>query len=92
MKLGYLKKALTRFPSDMDDSEVLIMFHNGEKIDYDCLTFVSYAPMDSLCSVVLGTLEAGREQSKLGKLHFPNGSDVNPETFDIKPDEEDDNS
>lgn len=88
MKLGYLKKALTRFPADMDDVEVLVMFHNGEKVDYDLLTFLSYVPDDGCLSVVLGTLEAGKEQSKNGKLHLPDGSDVPPSTFEINPEED----
>jgi len=87
MKLGYLKKALTRYPEDMDDCEVLVMFHNGEKVDYDLLTFLSYMTHDPGAAVVLGTLEAGKEQLKNGKLHLPDGSELPSDIFDVKPED-----
>ena len=84
MKLGYLKKSLTRYPSDMDDCEVLIIFHDGKQIDYDCLAFIFYASIDASTTVILGTVAAGKEQLKNGKLQLPDGSEPPPDSFDIK--------
>lgn len=45
MKLGELKKSLTRFPPDMDDVEVIVRFvDESGKLDADCLAFVAYMP------------------------------------------------
>lgn len=82
MNLGYLKKSLERYPRDMDDCEVLVMFHNGEKVDYDCLTFLAYIPSVDSAAVVLGTLEAAKEQTKNGKLAFRDGTTPTLEDFD----------
>jgi len=75
MNLGELKKALTRFPPDMDDTEVLIQYvsESGD-LDADCLAFVGYVTLtksDATAAVLLGTWEAADEMQKNDPSKFP---------------------
>ena len=41
MNLGQLKKALSRFPADMDNAEVVVVHANGEQPNYENLAAVA---------------------------------------------------
>ena len=85
MKLGELKKSLTRFPEDMDDTEVLFTFlpDNG-KIEYDNLAFVAYAEVKEDTTVVmLGSMKVALERMKKGSLRYADGTKPTDTGFDL---------
>jgi hypothetical protein len=79
MKVGDLKKALTRYPPDMDDLEVAVVYASRGKDHYDMLTFVGYLPIPDHECLVLGTWTAVDKLVKDGKLEPPEGFTPNPE-------------
>ena len=83
MNLGELKKALAKFPPDMDDTIVLFQTGYGGKEQYDLPTFVGTITLEEKLIVVLGTLEAARMLVKDKRLKVPD---------DYVPGGEDDNN
>lgn len=84
MKLGELKKSLTRFPEDMDDTEVLFTFlGENDKIEYDNLAFVAYAEIGETTTVILGSMKAALERMKKGSLRYADGTKPNDTGFDL---------
>lgn len=75
MTLGHLKKSLTRFPTDLDDSEIIIMTKDNE-LKYDLLAFVAYAELgeNSQTAVILGSVDAAKEYKNTGHFRYPDGS------------------
>lgn len=90
MKLGELKKSLTRFPPDMDDVEVVVQFVGLDgKADSDLLVYIGYAPLsDTLSTIALGTWKALDKRVAEGKApelknyrpHPDNKSNANTDT------------
>ena len=69
MKLGELKRSLSRFPPDMDDMEIVVKYINADGTeDVDLLVFVAYAQFkEDTHAIILGTWKAAdriREQGK----------------------------
>ncbi len=60
MKLGELKQSLSRFPPDMDNTEVVVQFVDGKgQLDADTMTFVAYANYkEDVAAILLGTWKA----------------------------------
>lgn len=74
MKLGELKKSLTRFPPDADDFEVVLAAQErGGKVVMDCLAGVSM-PADGAPAIILLSDTALREYAEVGKARLPDGS------------------
>ena len=82
MKLGELKKSLSKYPPDMDDMEVVVVTGaNGEK-KYDLLCFVGYLPLPGHESVAIGTLSAVKVMVASGEMPKPDGYDEIAGGFD----------
>lgn len=71
MDLGELKKALAKFPPDMNDTIVVVQTGYGGKEQYDLTTFVGVISLENKPIVVIGTLEAARILVKNKKLKVP---------------------
>lgn len=86
MNLGELKKALKRFSSDLDDSEIVFMFdeENGTT-NYDLLSFVAYTELeaDENPVLVLGSMKTALKKIKEGKIKLPNEGDSPEQTFNL---------
>ena len=76
MTLGELKKALTRFPADMDDMPIVIQYGHH----YDILVFAGYITLDGNEQIVLGTWTAAEELIRDGKMERPDDY-VSPESL-----------
>ena len=81
MKLGVLKKSLSKFPPDMDDMEVIVVVSRDDKKQYEPLCFTGYLPLKGSECIALGTLTAVQQMVKSGEIPKPNGY--------IKPDDSD---
>ena len=79
MTIKDLKKALTRFPQDMDDTEVLVSFvpEGSDKEEYDLLAFTAYSELPEDTVLVLGTHQSVVLRHKQGKLKFADGTKPN---------------
>jgi hypothetical protein len=74
MKLGELKRALSRFPADVDDFEVILCAQEQcGKMAMDCLAGVSI-PASGGAAVILMSDTALREYAEVGKARLPDGS------------------
>lgn len=59
MKLGQLKQSLSKFPPDMDEEEVLVMFIGADgREELDNLAFTGSIPDEKLHCICLGTARA----------------------------------
>ena len=75
MKLGELKKSLSKYPPDMDDMEMVVVTGaNGEK-QYDLLCFVGYLPIPNHEAVAIGALSAVKVMVASGEIPKPDGFD-----------------
>lgn len=84
MTIGELKKSLTRFPSDMDDTEVLFTFVGADdKPEYDNLAFVAYAEVGDKTILMLGSMKAALERMKKGSLRYADGTKPSETGFDL---------
>ncbi len=85
MNLGELKKSLSRFPPDMDDTEVLLHYvdENGE-LDADCVAFVAVAsfPPKDTAALLIGSWKAADKMKEIYPDQFPADWKPRPE---IKP-------
>ena len=80
MKLGELKSSLSRFPTDMDDTEILVQYVSADgKEDADCLAYVAYANLQDDFVVCLGTWKMGDIQQKLHPDRFPVSYEPHPD-------------
>jgi hypothetical protein len=86
MKLGDLKKSLSKFPPDMNDMEVIIVVARKDKKEYEPLCFTGYLPLKGSECIALGTLTAVQCMVKNGEMPKPKGyidpDDSNPLLFD----------
>ena len=84
MNLGELRKSLTRFPQDMDDTEVLIQYVDSQgNLDADCVAFVGYVTLqktDTTAALLIGTWRAADEMRKDFPEKFPSDYQSRPET------------
>lgn len=84
MTLGELKKSLGRFPSDMDDVEVIFTYLDSKnKQEYDNLAFVAYAEVGEVTTLILGSMKAALERMKKGTLHYADGTEPGKDGFDL---------
>lgn len=83
MKIGQLKKSLTRFNSDMDDCEIMISFMDGKIESFDSLAYVAYTEIADDTYVVLGTLGFATDRVKKNTLKMADGSSPNTDGFTI---------
>ena len=75
MRLGELKKSLTKYPPDMDDMEVVIVTGwDGEK-QLDVMCFTGYLPIPNHECIVLGSLSAVKVMVASGEIEKPDGFD-----------------
>jgi len=82
MKLGELKKSLSRFSPDMDDCEVILSYMDNGKESYDSLSFVAYSEMsDEITCIIFGSMESCIERMKQGNLSYPDGTKPSNEGF-----------
>ena len=75
MKLGELKKSLSKYPPDMNDMEVIVVTGANGKKQYDLLCFVGYLPMPGHESVAIGSLSAIKVMVASGEIQKPDGYD-----------------
>lgn len=73
MKLGDLKKALAKFPPDMHDMEVALVYAKDDKRRYDLLTFVGYIPLKGTEAIALGGLSELQRMVENGTMEKPDG-------------------
>ena len=66
MNLGQLKKALKRFPPDMDDLEIAVQIVREGKDQYELLCYVGYA--ENIQTFMLGGETAVKKLIAEGKL------------------------
>jgi hypothetical protein len=73
MKLGELKKSLSRFPPDMDDMEILIQYVNADgSEDVDLLLYVAYAQFkENVFAICLGTWKKADILIEKGRANVP---------------------
>lgn len=84
MKLGELKKSLSRFSEDMDESEVLFTFLNDNNTPtYDNLAFVAYAEIGEHVCIVLGSTSVAIDRIKKGTLRYPDGTKPTDTGFSV---------
>lgn len=83
MTLGELKKSLTRFDSDMDDSEIILTYMSGSKEEHDMLAFVAYTEVKNSFCVVLGSMDSAVNKLKNGTLKYSNGTKPSDIGFNI---------
>ena len=83
MNLGELKLALTRFPDDMNDSEIIFSYMTGNGHEYDNLAFVAYAEMPGKTCLVLGSSAVAIDKIKKGTLRYADGRKPTDEGFDV---------
>ena len=77
MNLAHLKMALSRFPADMDDIEVIIASNTSEgESDYDCLGAVATPDMESPSAIILLTNQAMKAHVEKGKARMQDGSPI----------------
>jgi hypothetical protein len=76
MTIKELKKALSRFPNDMDDTEILISYVPSEtKVEeFDLWAFTAYSELKEDTVLVLGTHQSVLLRSKQGTLKFVDGT------------------
>lgn len=75
MKLGELKKSLSKYPPDMDDMEMIVVTSADGKKKYDLLCFVGYLPIPNHEAVAIGTLSAVKVMVETGEIPKPDGYD-----------------
>ncbi len=85
MTIGQLKKSLTRFSPDLDDSEVVFTISVDGKERFEQLAFVAYSeiPPDKDLVCILGTMSAAIERMKRGTLKYPDGHQPQNEGIDL---------
>ncbi len=83
MQLGDLKKALAKYPPDMNDIEVMVVVSRKGKRQAEPLCFVGYLPKQGLEHVVLGTLTEVQRMVENGELEKPEGY-IGPEETDSR--------
>lgn len=75
MRLGELKKSLSKYPPDMDDMEVVIVTgQDGEK-QFDVMCFTGYLPIPDHECIALGGLSAVKVMVASGEIEKPDGFD-----------------
>lgn len=75
MNLGELKKALSRFPPDMDDLDVLIATVEGDDLAIGLLAYVGARKVDEMHTLPeLGSAEAAHWQADHGGLRNMDGT------------------
>lgn len=73
MKIGELKTALTRFPPDMDDTEIFILTSTDNKTNYDLATALGYVNFnENVYPVIVGLSEIQRRVEN-GEMDKPEG-------------------
>lgn len=75
MKLGELKKSLSKYPPDMDDMEVVIVTGVDDKKAFDVMCFTGYLPIPNHECIALGGLSAVKVMVDSGEIKKPDGFD-----------------
>lgn len=68
MNLGELKRALAKFPPDMDDEEVLLNTKEGAELHYDNLAYVAVPKTTAGHCIILGSVAAAKELQAANKF------------------------
>ena len=81
MTIGELKKSLSRFPADMDDTQILIQYlDHDDNVERDLLSYIAYAQMgktalsDNTVVLFLGTWKAVVKLMAEKKIKFDDGN------------------
>jgi len=89
MKIGDLKKALSRFPPDMDDTGIIMVTSSKGKTTFDLLAGVGYMPLNGTGVPALVGLTEIQRQVEAGKLEKPEGyKPLPPDPDDVVPGDE----
>ena len=72
MTIGQLKKSLSRFSPDLDDTEVLFAYSVDGKEKFEEMAFVAYSelPDENGLVCIFGTMSAAIERMKIGMLKY----------------------
>jgi len=73
MNLGEAKKALAKFPADMDSAEVMFVLATPKGRQYELLCAVGIIPINDTCAVGLCGTSYIQEQVEGGKMEKPPG-------------------
>jgi hypothetical protein len=82
MKLGELKKSLSRFPPDMDDMEIICQYVDDKgNEDTDLLLYVAYAKIkENVFAICLGTWKSADKMQARDPSKFPDDYKTHPDT------------
>lgn len=84
MKLGELKKSLSRMSPDLDDSEIILntLAPDGKE-QLDLLAFTGYAEVGGQIVVFLGSMESANARLKSGNLRKQDGTNPAEDGFNV---------
>ena len=85
MTIAQLKKSLTRFSPDLDDTEILFVYRVDGIEKFEVLSFVAYSeiPDEAGLVCIFGTMSAAIERMKAGKLKYPDGHRPSTDGIDL---------
>ena len=75
MTLGNLKTALAKFPPDMNDMQMLVVYAQDNKMKMELMGFVGYIPNKGLECVAVGALSEIKRRVESGQMPPPDGYD-----------------
>lgn len=81
MKLKDLKSSLKKFPPDMDDMEIVVMYAQNKERKFENLCFTAYIPLKGHECIALGTTSGVEWMVKEGKMEKPTGY-IDPDDYE----------
>ena len=75
MTLGNLKTALAKFPPDMNDMQMIVVYATEGKTKIELVGFVGYIPTKGLECIAVGGLSEIKRRVEAGEMPPPDGYD-----------------
>ena len=75
MTLGNLKTALAKFPPDMNDMQMLVVYAQDNKMKMELMGFVGYIPNQGFECIAVGALSEIKRRVEAGLMPPPDGYD-----------------
>lgn len=75
MTLGELKQSLTKFPPDMNDMQVVIIYAKDGKMQVELVAFTGYIPLAGFECIAVGSISEIKRRVDLGEMEPPDGYD-----------------
>ena len=77
MTLGQLKLALQKFPPDMNEMQMLVIYAQDNKMQLELMGFVGYIPNQGFECIAVGALSEIKRRVESGLMPPPDGySDI----------------